>query len=163
MNNEATAAFKQIMGSYPTGVTVVTTTGADGTPAGLTVNSFASVSLDPLLVLWCLDNRSSALAAFSESDVFAVHVLAAEQQDVCWAFAGKEPDRFGKVEWAQSEHGLPVISGSLGVLQCRKVQQMEAGDHQIFLGEVIAIEKEEKEPMLYFRRHVGKIPEHWPV
>ena len=162
MSNETIALYKQIMGSYPTGVTIVTTTDPEGTPHGLTVNSFASVSLEPLLVLWCLDRRSSAMNAFQQSDGFAVHVLASDQKDLCWAFAGKEPDRFSKAQWTMSENKLPILAGALGVLECKKVQEIDGGDHVIFLGEVVNIRKEEKEPLLYFRRNVGAIPANWP-
>jgi flavin reductase (DIM6/NTAB) family NADH-FMN oxidoreductase RutF len=163
LKNEPVTTFKQIMGSYPTGVTILTTTDKDGKPCGLTVNSFASVSIDPLMVLWCLDRRSSSLEAFAKSEVFAVHVLAAEQQELCWAFAGKDPDRFSKASWSFSDNNTPVISDSLGVLECKKVQQIDAGDHIVFIGEVINIDKQDKEPMLFFRRNVGMIPANWPA
>lgn len=162
MVNENVSLFKQIMGSYPTGVTIVTTADSFGNPCGLTVNSFASVSLDPLLVLWCLDRRSTSLEVFQNSEGFAVHILAAEQEELCWTFAGKDTDRFSKAEWFLSNNNLPIISGSFSVLECKKVQQIEAGDHLIFVGEIIKIEKQDKEPMLYFRRNIGKIPVGWP-
>jgi flavin reductase (DIM6/NTAB) family NADH-FMN oxidoreductase RutF len=86
--------FKQIMGEYPTGVTIVTTMDAQGTPVGLTVNSFASVSLDPLIVLWSIDKKVSSLDAFMMAEKFVVHTLSTDRTDACWAFAGKEADRF---------------------------------------------------------------------
>ncbi|RUQ28695.1 flavin reductase [Peribacillus cavernae] len=150
------------MGSYPTGVTILTTMDAERNPCGLTVNSFASVSLDPLLVLWCIDRKASSLEAFKQSPNFAVHVLAADQKDLCWAFAGKEPDRFSKASWNLSENKLPILSGSLGVMECKKVQEIDSGDHLILIGQVIHIENQEKEPMLYFRRNVGAVPTNWP-
>jgi flavin reductase (DIM6/NTAB) family NADH-FMN oxidoreductase RutF len=150
------------MGSYPTGVTIVTTADPQGEPVGLTVNSFTSVSIDPLLVLWCLDHRSGSFQAFQRSQGFAVHVLAAEQEAACWAFAGKETDRFSKIDWRWSEHQLPLISGSFGLLQCKTVQKVEAGDHTIFIGEVVDLDRDEKkDPMLYYRRNVGAIPPDW--
>lgn len=154
--------YKQIMGSYPTGVTIVTALNQKGEPMGMTVNSFASVSLSPLMVLWCIDRRVSMFEDFQKTDKFAVHVLSAEQGDACWAFAGKEPDRFSKVNWNLSENELPIISDSLGVMECKKVNQIDAGDHVIYIGEVVALEAKEKEPMLYFRRNVGAIPTNWP-
>lgn len=153
--------FKEIMGSYPTGVTIVTTTDQQGKPVGLTVNSFASVSLDPLLVLWCLDHRSSSYKTFTQSKGFAVHVLAGDQEEACWTFASRESDRFSKVEWQLSEHDLPIISGSAGVLQCELAQTVEAGDHTILIGKVIELNKYEKDPMLYHRKKVGPIPTNW--
>jgi flavin reductase (DIM6/NTAB) family NADH-FMN oxidoreductase RutF len=160
--NERVDNFKRIMGKYPTGVTIVTTLEANGTPTGLTVNSFTSVSLEPLLILWCLDKRFSSFTAFLKAEKFAVHILAAEQADACWAFAGKEPDRFSKVKWELSVNGLPIISDSLGTLECKTVQQIDAGDHVILLGEVIGLKAEEKEPLLYYSRNIGTIPDRWP-
>lgn len=157
-NQDNIAVYKEIMGSYPTGVTIVTSTDQEGNPVGLTVNSFASVSLDPLLVLWSIDHRVTTLEAFKKAEGFAVHVLAADQKELCWAFAGKEPDRFSKAEWSFSEHKLPIIQGAFGVMQCKTVQAVEAGDHTILIGEVIDIGKFEKDPMLYFRRNVGAVP-----
>ncbi|TKH03442.1 flavin reductase family protein [Peribacillus simplex] len=163
MNTEHVATFKQIMGSYPTGVTIITTTDAGGNPCGLTVNSFASVSLDPLLVLWCIDKKSTSLEAFQQAKGFVVHVLSDEQAEQCWTFAGKDPDRFSKSNWSLSKNNMPVIADSLGVLECKTIQQIDAGDHFIFLGQIIDIDKQEKEPLLYFRRNVGEIPAEWPA
>ena len=161
MSQEKIDIYKKIMGSYPTGVTIVTSTAPDGKPVGLTVNSFASVSLNPLMVLWCIDHRVSTLEAFKQAEGYAVHILAADQKDACWAFAGKEPDRFSKVEWSMSPRNLPIISGAMGVLECKTVQRIEAGDHTILLGEVVELQKFDKEPMLYFRQNVGPVPEGW--
>lgn len=152
------ALFKELMGNYPTGVTVVTTVDENGTPLGLTVNSFASVSIDPLMILWSIDKRVSSYEPFTKADKFAVHVLADDQGDICSLFAMKGTDRFGSCEWKTSEHGLPIISGALGVLQCKTHQVVEAGDHSILIGEVIDIVSEQKDPLLYHRRKFGKIP-----
>jgi flavin reductase (DIM6/NTAB) family NADH-FMN oxidoreductase RutF len=154
--------FKQIMGHYPTGVTIVTTMDDHGNPVGLTVNSFASVSLEPLLILWCVDKKVSSLDSFLTAKKFAVHTLSSDQGDACWAFAGKEKDRFSKVNWKVSKNGLPIISDSLGTLECKTVQLKDAGDHYILLGEVIDINVEEKDPLLYYNRNIGSIPINWP-
>lgn len=160
--NEKVQIYKKIMGKYPTGVTIVTTMGPDGVPAGLTVNSFASVSLDPLLVLWCIDKRASTLQQFLNAKKFAVHTLSTEQGNACWAFAGKESDRFSKVNWAVSRNGLPLIAQSLGTMECKTVQQVDAGDHVILLGEVMDLHIEDKDPLLYYSRNIGPIPAEWP-
>jgi flavin reductase (DIM6/NTAB) family NADH-FMN oxidoreductase RutF len=156
------STFKQIMGSYPTGVTIVTTLNGENKPVGLTANSFASVSIDPLMVLWSIDRRVSSFADFMQATQFAVHVLASDQAEACWAFAGKELDRFSKVSWQLSDNSLPIIDGSLGVMECKTVQKVDAGDHVILIGEVISLRKEEKDPMLYYSRNVGPIPSNWP-
>jgi flavin reductase (DIM6/NTAB) family NADH-FMN oxidoreductase RutF len=153
--------FKEIMGSYPTGVTVITALDPLGNPVGLTVNSFASVSLEPTLILWSIDRKASNYKVFTQQTHFAVHILAGDQKDVCWSFAGKESDRFSKVQWKLSDNNLPIISDVFGVMQCKCVQLIEAGDHTILLGEVINLWKNNKEPMLYFRRNVGNVPEGW--
>ena len=140
----------------------MTTIDDSGVPAGLTVNSFASVSIDPLMVLWCIDKRSSSLSKFVNSEKFAVHTLASDQTALCWTFAGKEQDKFANVNWVVSKNNLPILVDSLGVLECQTVQQIDAGDHIIFLGEVIELSKKPKEPLLYFNRNIGEIPLNWP-
>ncbi|MDQ0268498.1 flavin reductase family protein [Cytobacillus purgationiresistens] len=154
-----TDRFKEIMGNYPTGVTVVTTTDEKGMPLGLTVNSFASVSLDPLLVLWSIDHKVNSKKVFETSGKFAVHVLASDQADICSLFASKGIDRFKNCEWSLSDHNLPIIKGAAGVLQCTSYKTVEAGDHTILIGEVIDIESAEKEPLLYHKRKFAGIPE----
>ncbi|MDS9471530.1 flavin reductase family protein [Sporosarcina pasteurii] len=154
--------FKQIMGNYPTGVTVVTTTGADGKPVGLTVNSFASVSLDPLMLLWSIDHRVSSLKEFIEGGKFAVHVLHGHQQELCKTFASKVEDRFSNCDWSFSENNLPIIDGTFGVFECKTFKAIEAGDHTVLIGEVIDLQIDQSnDPMLYHRRVFGPIPEEF--
>ncbi|WHY85762.1 flavin reductase family protein [Neobacillus novalis] len=151
--------FKRIMGNYPTGVTIITTMNEEGNPIGLTANSFASVSLDPLMLLWSVDHRSSSLKAYTEGGKFAVHVLAEEQVELCKTFATKHPDRFSTCEWELSENGLPIIEDALGVFECKTYKAIEAGDHTVLIGEVIDLKiNNEKDPMLYHRRVFGPIP-----
>ncbi|AJS59813.1 flavin reductase family protein [Paenibacillus sp. IHBB 10380] len=158
-NSTNISRFKEVMGNYPTGVTVITTVDEHGVPLGLTVNSFASVSLDPLLVLWSIDKRVSTYQTFIKTDKFAVHVLSADQGDICSLFASRDTDRFGNCEWKLSEHNLPIISGASGVMQCKTFKTIEAGDHIILIGEVVDIVSENKEPLLYHKRKFGKIPD----
>ncbi len=154
--------FKEIMGSYPTGVTVVTTLDEHNNPVGLTVNSFASVSIDPLLVLWSIDKNAGSCELFQKAEKFSVNILAGNQQEVCWTFASKsEQDRFSKQPWRLSENGLPLIDNVFATLECKKVQQIDAGDHYILIGKVLDLNKNEQEPMLYFRRKVGNVPQGW--
>ncbi|MEC2054058.1 flavin reductase family protein [Peribacillus psychrosaccharolyticus] len=162
-NTEQVARFKEVLGNYPTGVTVVTTADENGTPVGLTVNSFASVSIDPLLVLWSIDRKVSSFDIFQNTDKFAIHTLADDQAEICTLFASRDIDRFANCEWNLSEHALPIISGSYGVLQCKTFKKVDAGDHLILIGEVIDIEVEKKEPLLYHKRKFGKIPEEFYV
>ncbi|WP_042347999.1 flavin reductase family protein [Bacillus massiliigorillae] len=160
--SEKQEVFKQIMGNYPTGVTIITTTNENRVPVGLTVNSFASVSLDPLLLLWSIDHRSSSLKAFTECGKFAVHVLAQEQQELCKTFASKHDDRFSTCNWKLSNNGLPIIDGAFGVFECETFKAIEAGDHTILIGEVVDLRVDiEKDPMLYHRRVFGAIPKEF--
>jgi flavin reductase (DIM6/NTAB) family NADH-FMN oxidoreductase RutF len=154
--------FKQIMGNYPTGVTIVTAVTEDGTPVGLTVNSFASVSLDPLMLLWSIDHRVSSLKAFTEGGKFAVHVLAEDQTELCSVFASKVEDRFGQCNWKLSENGLPIIDGAFGVFECETFKAIEAGDHTVLIGEVVDLTVDsDKDPMLYHRRVFGPVPKEF--
>ncbi|MEK4028230.1 MULTISPECIES: flavin reductase family protein [Bacillaceae] len=156
---EKQTLFKEVMGNYPTGVTIVTGVTEDGTPVGLTVNSFASVSLDPLMVLWSIDHGVSTIKAFTEGGKFAVHVLAGEQQELCKTFATKGVDRFSQCKWKMSENGLPIIEGAFGVFECETFQAVEAGDHTVLIGNVTDIHLDKgKDPMLYHRRCFGPIP-----
>lgn len=152
------ASFKAAMGNYPTGVTVVTAMNQKNEPMGMTVNSFASVSLDPLLILWSIDKKSHHHEDFIKAEQFAVNILGADQGDLCTLFSSKVEDRFGQCDWEKSALGLPVLANSLSILQCKTAQQIDAGDHTILIGEVLHIQNEEKEPLLYHRRTIGAIP-----
>ncbi|MEH7276334.1 flavin reductase family protein [Neobacillus vireti] len=156
---EIQTLFKHALGNYPTGVTIVTTTDENGTPVGLTVNSFASVSLDPLMVLWSIDHKVSSLETFTNGGKFAIHILAGNQQQLCSTFASKNVDRFSTCNWELSENELPIIDGTFAILECKTHQTVVAGDHTILIGEVTNIRvDEEKDPMLYHRRQFGPIP-----
>ncbi len=156
--NEQVIKYRQVMGNYPTGVTVVTALNDSEQPIGLTVNSFASVSLDPLLILWSIDKNVGTYEEFLKTDRFAVNILASHQGDLCTLFATRGEDRFAKCEWEQSALNLPVLSNTLAVLQCKTYRQVDAGDHMILIGEVVDIQNADKEPLLYHQRKFGEIP-----
>jgi len=126
--------FRNALGRFATGVTVITAVSADG-PVGITVNSFSSVSMDPPLILWSPDRNSSRYADFTNCESFAVHVLAADQKPVCDAFV-KSKAAFSNIEHVINENGLPIISNCLTVFECSKFNQFEAGDHSIVIGKV---------------------------
>ena len=153
--------FKMAMGNYPTGVTVVTAFDEKGKPMGLTVNSFASVSIEPLLILWSIDKHVYSYEEFLKVDKFSVNILASDQSDICTLFSSKVEDRFGQCEWKESDLNLPILSDTLAVLQCKVFKRIEAGDHTIMIGEVLDIHNENKEPLLYHRRTIGAIPEEF--
>ena len=145
--------FRQVMSNWGSGVTIVTTN-AGREPYGLTVSSFASVSLDPLLVLVCLDNRLSGLQHFKDSRHFGVSILAESQQHLSSLFAKKGTERPADLYYT-GKTGVPLISGSLAVLECETAAMYPGGDHMIFLGQVQAAEVREAgqdaRPLLYFR------------
>jgi flavin reductase (DIM6/NTAB) family NADH-FMN oxidoreductase RutF len=129
--------FRQLLGCFPTGVAVITTRGADGRPAGLTCNSFSSVSLEPPLVLFSLRKASSLVGAFSEADGFAINILSQSQDALSGRFASsKIADKFEGVAWHAGPLGMPVIEDCLASFECSVHARHDAGDHYIFIGEV---------------------------
>ena len=143
--------FRDTVGAFPTGVTVVTVAGEAG-PAGLTTNAFTSLSLDPPLVLVCLDDASRTLPVLRATRRFAVNVLRAGQEDVAAVFASKRvaADKFAEVTHADA-HGLPVLDGALAWLACDLVDLLPGGDHTIAIGSVTALEAGEGEPLVFLR------------
>lgn len=141
--------LRDAMGRFATGVTVVTTMTADG-PLGMTVNSFASVSLDPPLVLWSPARKSLRFPAFEAADFFAIHVLAADQKDLAAAFA-LAGDAFDGLDFATGEGDTPLLSDCAARFECRHAAGHDGGDHLIVLGEVLRIEEREVAPLLYHR------------
>ena len=152
--------FKQALGNWGSGVTIVATSGHEGRPYGLTVSSFASVSLDPPLILVCLDNRISGLQAFKDAGKFSVSVLCESQADLSTLFARKDSERPAEL-YTFGKTGVPFIRGSLVAIECQTHAIYPGGDHQILLGQVEAVEfgaaKEGTGPLLYFRGKYGKL------
>ncbi|MDO8776647.1 MAG: flavin reductase [Burkholderiaceae bacterium] len=129
--------FRQLLGCFPTGVAVITTTAADGQPAGLTCNSFSSVSLEPPLVLFSLRKASSLVSTFSEADAFAINILSQRQDALSGRFASsKIADKFEGVAWRSGPLGMPIIEDCLASFECSVHARHDAGDHYIFIGEV---------------------------
>ncbi|SDF14645.1 MULTISPECIES: flavin reductase family protein [Thalassobaculum] len=144
--------FRAVLGSYATGVTVVTTRAPDGEPVGLTVNSFTSVSLDPPLVLFCLDREAGSLPAFETADGFAVNILSADQAAVSNRFADPQAARFdgeGVADWST---GAPILADALAALDCTVHARHDGGDHIILVGRVrrLAVLSDD-EPLIYWR------------
>lgn len=132
-----TALLRQLLGCFPTGVAVITTRGADGRPAGLTCNSFSSVSLEPPLVLFSLRNASSLLATFKDGPGFVINILSQKQDALSSRFASsKIADKFEGVSWHPGALGMPVIDDCLASFECGAYACHEAGDHHVFIGEV---------------------------
>lgn len=150
--------LRDALGCFATGVTVVTAMTADGTPIGLTANSFTSVSLDPPLLLVCIANTAGSAPALRAADRFAVNVLQIGQQPTSNRFAGKGEDRFAATPWEIGECGTPVLTGSLSSFECARAELYEAGDHFILVGRVLkAIFEPRRDPLLYFRGKYRKL------
>ncbi|MEY9186308.1 flavin reductase (DIM6/NTAB) family NADH-FMN oxidoreductase RutF [Bradyrhizobium sp. USDA 326] len=148
--------FRNALGTYATGVTIITAAAPDGKPYGLTCNSFASVSLNPPLVLWSLVVYSSSLTIFQNASHFTVNVLGASQQALANKFAKSSDDKFAGVDWTPGLGNAPVLAESVANFQCRSVNRYYGGDHVIFLGAVEAYTYNAKEPLLFARGAFGR-------
>ena len=141
--------FRKALGSFATGVTIITTRAADGTPVGLTVNSFNSVSLNPPLVLWSLENASLSLPVFREAPHWAVHVLASDQEELSGRFARRGATKFSGLALEEGVGGIPLLTGCSARFQCRNAFQYDGGDHVIFVGEVERFDRSEAPPLVF--------------
>ncbi|GAA2673301.1 MULTISPECIES: flavin reductase family protein [Nonomuraea] len=146
-------SLREALGMYATGVAVVTTALEDGRRAGVTVNSFTSVSLDPPLVLWCLSRRAPSADLFLRAGRFVVNVLAAGQDELSRRFATPAEDKFAGVATSSAAGGLPVLEGTLASFACRTVTVHEGGDHLIFVGAVEQFDRTGGEPLVF---HSGR-------
>ena len=155
-----TRAFRRALGNFATGVTVVTAATASGRKVGVTANSFNSVSLDPPLVLWSIDKRSSSHEVFEEASHFAVNVLAADQIDLSNNFARPKDDRFAGIEYDPGEGGSPVFADCSARFHCEKFQQVDGGDHWIMIGKVVAFDDFGRSPLLYHQGAYSMVLPH---
>ena len=140
--------FRNALGTYATGVTIITAAAADGRPYGLTCKSFASVSLNPPLVLWSLGTFSQGLGIFQDASHFAVHVLGASQQALANKFAKSAENKFEGISWTPGLGNAPLLDDYVAQFQCRAVSRYYGGDHVIFLGAVEAYRYSRGEPLL---------------
>jgi flavin reductase (DIM6/NTAB) family NADH-FMN oxidoreductase RutF len=142
--------FRHACGRFATGITIASVLDARGAPHGLTVSSFASVSLDPPLILVCLGHDVSVIDHFRAANNFGINVLAESQRHLSDRFARKGQDRFDGLEWQPGETGVPLLTGVLAALECRTIQRFTSGDHDIFVGEMLAARVADGEPLIYF-------------
>lgn len=144
--------FRDLCGRFTTGVTVVTTFDAAGRPAGMTVNSFASVSLDPPLVSIAIDHAASAFAALQAAERWTVNILESHQEALSRRFSAMTVDRFDGVGWHRGPDNELLLDGALGYLVCQRWQALEAGDHTLLIGRVVGGDAAEHgRPLLYYR------------
>jgi flavin reductase (DIM6/NTAB) family NADH-FMN oxidoreductase RutF len=142
--------FRAALSRFASGVAVVTTKDAAGNLYGITVSAFCSVSLDPPLVLICIEKSTGSHFAFQESGIFNVNILSKDQADLSERFASQIPDKFDRAEISLNIDGVPLLTGCLAALECRVRQTFDGGDHSIFMGAVERAMINEGDPLLYF-------------
>ena len=152
------AEFRRVLGHYATGVTVVTSADRDGAAWGLTANAVSSVSLDPPLVLVCVDRESDTHRAIETSESFAISVLDEGGERLARRFADDPVEtKFEGIAWREEVTGAPVLDAALAWVDCRLWATYDGGDHSIFVGEVVAADAREGPPLLYFRGGYGRL------
>ena len=150
------ARFRQVLGRFATGVTVVTGA-ADGQPVGLAVNSFTSVSLEPALVAFCVAKASRTWPKLRSAGTFCVNILAEDQEALSRAFAGRPPDRFLGVGWRPGRSGAPILADVLAWIECAIDAEHDAGDHVIVVGRVRELDVgHEGRPLVFYRGGYGR-------
>ena len=149
--------FRRACARFATGVAVVTTRAPGGDPHGLTINSFASLSLNPPLVMIAIDCSCTFLAFFEASGYYAVNILAEDQRELSNRFAQLPEGRFEGVSWKAGVTGSPLIEGVISVLECRTIQVIDAGDHRVLIGEAVAAEVREGKPLVFLGSDYVKI------
>ncbi|HKS23884.1 MAG TPA: flavin reductase family protein [Thermoanaerobaculia bacterium] len=142
--------FKHALSHFASGVTIVTTE-HEGTDYGLTVASFASLSLNPPLVLVCINKSSSSHDPIAKSQKFGVSILGSDQEAISGRFAARGGDKFAGLDVRRGSTGVPLVGNALATLECRVHEQIIGGDHSIFIGEVVDTKTREGAPLLYFR------------
>ena len=151
MNKNRSRNLRQALGSFPTGVTVVSCLDKDNNPLGFTANSFTSVSLDPQLISICIDKESFNIDTFSITEHFAVSILSESQQSISTTFATPNEERFKDIDWRSEDTGSPIISNAVAWFDCKTEQVVDAGDHLILIGKIISFDSSPKTPLMYLR------------
>jgi flavin reductase (DIM6/NTAB) family NADH-FMN oxidoreductase RutF len=142
--------FRRACGRFATGVAIASVLDAEGGPHGLTVSSFTSVSLEPPLILICLGHAVTVIDHFRAARYFGVNILTDSQRDLSERFARKGEDRFNGIGWERGETGVPLIPGVLAAIECEIRQRIPSGDHDIFVGQVVATRVDDGSPLIYF-------------
>lgn len=155
--NFSTIDLRNALGSFATGVTVITTLGSNGQKVGMTANSFNSVSLDPALVLWSIGRDTNCFEDFIAADAFAIHVLANDQMDISNRFAKTGADRFAGLETSEGLSGVPLLTHYSSCFQCNIEHQYDGGDHVILVGRVLEFTDRSLKPLVFHRGGYGEI------
>lgn len=152
------ALMRRVCGNYATGVAIVSTTSGNGAPVALTINSFSSVSLDPPLILWSLRSDSPSRRHFEQGKAFAVSILGEGQNELAMRFARPLPDKFAGVTHRAGRLGAPLVEGTIAHLECLSYQYVEAGDHVIFIWQVVeAQQATDRAPLAFYEGRFHRI------
>jgi flavin reductase (DIM6/NTAB) family NADH-FMN oxidoreductase RutF len=149
--------FRAALGRFPSGVTVITTIDGENRLHGITVSAFCSVSLEPPLILVCIDKEAGSHRAFEQSKAFVVNILREDQQFLSDRFASQMPDKFENVKYRAGIERLPVLEDVLVNLECRLVSAHDSGDHTIYIGEIVVATVNDGNPLVYFRGEYRKL------
>ena len=145
------AQFRQLLGRFATGVTILTVVTPEGRPIGMTANSLSSVSLHPPLISVCVDRDADMHDIIIKADEFVVNVLSSQQETLARRFADKQVDRFDGIGYHLSPDGLVLLDAALAHIECHRHTQFQAGDHTIVVGKVVGGETGDGRPLLYYR------------
>lgn len=156
-HNVAPLQLRQVFGQFATGVTIVTTGSETGEAVGMTVSSFNTVSLEPPLILWCIDKKTGCFEAFNHCEHFAIHVLSQEQEALSSLFARRGVDKFSGLDHHISERGVPLLHEYCARLQCTMTARYEGGDHLIMVGRVDTMHTQDRSPLIFHRGHYARI------
>jgi flavin reductase (DIM6/NTAB) family NADH-FMN oxidoreductase RutF len=151
--------LRNVMGNFATGVTIITTKDTTGKPFGLTANAFSSLSLDPPLLLICVDKKVDCYACFEETKVFGVNFLSEDQDQLSTRFATKGIEKFEGVPYTLGKLGVALLDGAVAHLECKLVSAYEGGDHTIYIGEIQNATVLSDRPLLFFRGKYYKLPQ----
>lgn len=143
--------FRAVLGRFASGVTIVTAVDADGRDHGMTVSAFSSLSLDPPLVLICLDHGASVWTAFATAEHFAINILSSTQEALSRRFSSREGDRFDGVGFTRGTTGVALLDDTLAAVECRVTTRVAEGDHSILIGSVESGAARDLQPLLYYR------------
>lgn len=153
-------SFRRALGNFATGVTIMTAQNAQGVKVGVTANSFNSVSLEPPLILWSIDKRSSSYEVFAEATHFAVNILAADQIDLSNKFARSKDDKYANIDFELGAGQAPVLKECSAVFECERFNIIEGGDHWIIIGRVVNFQDNGRSPLLYHQGAYSSVLPH---
>jgi flavin reductase (DIM6/NTAB) family NADH-FMN oxidoreductase RutF len=149
--------LRNVMGHFATGVTIITTKDVSGKPFGLTANAFSSLSLDPPLVLICVDKKVDCYACFDQSKVFVVNILSEGQDQLSTRFATKGIEKFEGVAVRPGNLGVPLLEGAVAHIECTLTSAYEGGDHTIYIGEIQSVAASGDRPLLFFKGKYSRL------